>query len=437
MAPMPRAVRALRTLRLLRATSTPGLEASPAGAPARAISHCLRTLPAGGPRGGPPPAPPSDTGADIFPSRDGSARTRDLLSEVRRCGSGGHFGRSRKWLLETLLPPSLMRANVQLPQGGKQHLKEPSLKTGVGRTAEMDSPAQVASRYRSSEPIFGVVAPGIIQDALLHMARENEQYLSELSSEAGSFKETKIVEFVFLLSEKWSLTETVRYQAIEIFERFMLTLTEEFSNCNRAKGEDNTWASVKQQIEDTYVLRLVSSIQLASKLSFHYRIVNNNMVLKFLKSLGFSYTTEELLESELAILKGLHFQINVPFPFAYVEMLLEVLGYNGYLRPTKELQEMCRYLLSLTYLLRSSIYDTLLKSSIENSSPSELQLAKFVSVKEDFMLLAVGVIGASSFLLNPEGWNQVVEHLSETTGISLQSIVEAVYAILKHSIEDC
>ncbi|KAH0626995.1 hypothetical protein JD844_002343 [Phrynosoma platyrhinos] len=359
---MPRAVRALRTLRPRRATSTPGLEANPAGAPARAISHCRRALPNGGPRGG---APPSGPGAAIFPP-DGSAPSNKVSSQF--CGEG------------------------------------------VARTAEMGSPAQVAARYRTSEPVFGAVAPGIIQDALLHMARENEQYLSELSSEAGSFKETKIVEFVFLLSEKWSLTEIARYQAIEIFERFILTLIEEFSNCTRAKGEDSSWASVKQQIEDTYVLRLVSSIQLASKLSFHYSIVNNNMVLKFLKSLGFSYTTEELLESELAILNALHFQINVPAPFAYVEMLLEVLGYNGYLHPTKELQEMCRYLLSLTYLLRSRIYDTLLKSSIENSSPSELQL---------------------------NAYPFVVEYLSETTGISLQSIVEAVYAILKHSIDDC
>ncbi|XP_008111369.1 cyclin N-terminal domain-containing protein 1 isoform X2 [Anolis carolinensis] len=311
----------------------------------------------------------------------------------------------------------------------------PSL--GVGATVKMCSPAQLAARYRSSEPVFGAVAPGIIQDALLHMARENEQSLSKLCSEAGSFKETKTVEFVFLLSEKWNLTETARYQAIEIFERFMLTLIKELFHCTRAKGEDCSWTSVKQQIEGIYVLRLVSSIQLASKLSFHYSIVNNNMVLKFLKSVGYSYTTEELLESELAILKALHFQINVPAPFAYVEMLLEVLGYNGYLRPTKELQEMCRNLLSLAYLLRSSIYDTLLKSAIENSSPSELQLAEFVSVKEDLMLLAVGVIGASSFLLNPEGWNQVVEYLGDTTGISLQSIVEAVYAILKHSMDDC
>ncbi|XP_044274629.1 cyclin N-terminal domain-containing protein 1 [Varanus komodoensis] len=298
----------------------------------------------------------------------------------------------------------------------------------------MGTSAEVAGRYQFSEPTFGAVGAGIIQDVLLHMAKENEQYLSELCNEAGCFKETHIVEFVFLLSEKWNLSQSARYQAIEIFERFMLTMTEDFSNSTTAKVEDSDWSSVKRQIKGRFMLYLVSSIQLASKLSFHYRIVNNNMVLKFLNSLGFCYTTEEVLESELAILKALHFQINVPAPFAYVEMLLEVLGYNGYLFPTKELYGMCRHLLGLTYLLRKSIYDTLLKASIQNTSPSELQRAQFVSVKEDLMLLAVGVIGGSSFLLNPESWNQVMEYLSDTTSISLQSITEIVYAILKHSV---
>lgn len=54
--------------------------------------------------------------------------------------------------------------------------------------------------------------------------------------------------------------------------RFMLTLTEEFANSTRAKGEDNSWFLLKQQIEGTYVLHLVSCIQLASKLSFHYSV---------------------------------------------------------------------------------------------------------------------------------------------------------------------
>lgn len=59
---------------------------------------------------------------------------------------------------------------------------------------------------------------------------------------------------------------------------------------------------------------------------FPPQIVSNITVLNFLQALGYICTKEELLESELDVLKSLNFQINLPTPLAYVEMLLEVLG---------------------------------------------------------------------------------------------------------------
>lgn len=152
------------------------------------------------------------------------------------------------------------------------------------------------------------------------------------------------------------------------------------------------------------------------------------------RSLGYLHTKEELLESELDVLKSLNFQINLPTPLAYVEMLLEVLGYNGCLVPTTQLHATCLTLLDLVYLLREPIYESLLRASIENSTPSQLQGEKFVSVKEDFMLLAVGIIAASAFIQNHECWSQVVGHLQSITGITLESITAFSYAILTHSV---
>lgn len=60
--------------------------------------------------------------------------------------------------------------------------------------------------------------------------------------------------------------------------------------------------------------------------------------------------------------------------------------------------------------------------------------AKFLTVKEDFMLLAVGIISTSMFVLNPGYWQQVVEHLNSITGITSQSILEFSYALLKQII---
>lgn len=59
---------------------------------------------------------------------------------------------------------------------------------------------------------------------------------------------------------------------------------------------------------------------------FFLQRVTSDTALKFLQSLKYSYTKQELLESELAVLNTLHFHINVSTPLAYVELLLEVLG---------------------------------------------------------------------------------------------------------------
>lgn len=42
-----------------------------------------------------------------------------------------------------------------------------------------------------------------------------------------------------------------------------------------------------------------------------------------------------------------------------------------------------------------------------------LRRAKFLAVKEDFMLLAVGIISTSVFVLNPEHWKQVQSFLNK------------------------
>ncbi|GAB1296864.1 Cyclin N-terminal domain-containing protein 1 [Apodemus speciosus] len=347
---------------------------------------------------------------------------------------------------------------------------------------------------------FGVVATETIENALLHLAQQNEQAVKEAAGRTGSFRETRIVgvslcspgcpgihsldqaglelrnppasasqvlglKFVFLLSEQWCLEKSVSYQAVEILERFMVKQAEYI--CRQAtlqlrsnETELQNWRALKEQLFNKFILRLVSCVQLASKLSFHYKIVSNITVLNFLQALGYGHTKEELLESELDILKSLNFQINLPTPLAYVEMLLEVLdgdlsfiinllarhmpliptvgrqkqGYNGCLVPASQLHATCLTLLDLVYLLHEPIYESLLRASIENSTPSQLQGEKFLSVKEDFMLLAVGIIAASAFIQNHECWSQVIGHLQSITGIASESIAEFSYAVLTHSV---
>lgn len=55
-------------------------------------------------------------------------------------------------------------------------------------------------------------------------------------------------------------------------------------------------------------------------------MVNNDVAMRFLQAVSYSSSKEQLLDSEILILKTLNFNLNVPNPVTYVETLLEVLG---------------------------------------------------------------------------------------------------------------
>ncbi|KAG8565924.1 hypothetical protein GDO81_013032 [Engystomops pustulosus] len=243
---------------------------------------------------------------------------------------------------------------------------------------------------------------------------------------------------VFLLSEHWGQDHSTKYQAVELLDRFMILHVE---NLYKSSAESlnvkepshvKSWGSIKGRLCKKFLLYLASCIQITSKLHFHCNIINNYMVLQFLRSAGYSYKKEDPLKSELTVLKTLNFCINVHSPFAYVEMLLEVLEYNGCSLQLKDVHSTCRMILDLVYLLRAPIYEAVLKASVDLSTPTSLQRSKFLTVKEDQMLLGTGVISASAFIINPNSWNQVLEHLSNITGITVSSVFEMCNAILKH-----
>ncbi|XP_018410761.1 PREDICTED: cyclin N-terminal domain-containing protein 1 [Nanorana parkeri] len=285
--------------------------------------------------------------------------------------------------------------------------------------------------------IFGIMPYEILEDILIGLADNNERVLENLSVHAGCFKQPKVIELMFLLADHWCQDSTTKYQAVELLDRFMILYIKQLykSSTENRNVMDITeaWASAKASLCEKFILYLVSCIQITSKMNFHDHIFNSNVVIQLLRAAGYSYKKEDLLKSEMTVLKTLDFYINIQSPFTFVEMLLEVLGYNGCSLPLKHIHDMCVMVLDLVYLLRNPIYHTLLKSTVDLSTPSSTQRSKFLAVKEDLMLLGTGVIAASTFIINQNSWKQVLEHLSNITGITENSIFEICSAILKHS----
>ncbi|XP_055513131.1 cyclin N-terminal domain-containing protein 1 isoform X1 [Leucoraja erinacea] len=189
---------------------------------------------------------------------------------------------------------------------------------------------------QTPELAFVAASPEMLEEFLVDVAKENENHLLKLPQHAGSFKKLRLIG-----SDK--------------------------------DTEKNDWTLTQITIQEHFVLRIMSCVQIASKISFHYQIVNNDMALKFLQSLGYSYKREDLLDSELLVLKTLNFQVNVPTPFTHTEILLEVMGYNDPSVPVKYLHSISLKVLTFVYLMRNTIYENLLKIAIENSTPTDLQ----------------------------------------------------------------
>ncbi|XP_056153713.1 cyclin N-terminal domain-containing protein 1 [Lampris incognitus] len=284
---------------------------------------------------------------------------------------------------------------------------------------------------------FGEASFELLSDFLININDENKDNLCGLTKCSGQFKDKKVMECIFLITEKLRLDPLVGYNAIEILERFMVKHLQDLFTTptlqDAAAGRPSCYEDlVFDKLKEKFPLIVFSSVQLASKLSLHRYAIDNNTAVQFLHSMGLSVSKQILMESELMILKGLEFRLNTLNPLTYVETLLEVLGHNESSVPVDQLQPLYYHILQFIFLQKTDIYESLLMATTQCLNPSQQQREKFLTVKEDYMLLAVGVIAIAIYIFDVSKWEQVVEELNHITGVSCRSIRDFTHVTLLH-----
>ncbi|XP_073346485.1 cyclin N-terminal domain-containing protein 1 [Pagrus major] len=279
----------------------------------------------------------------------------------------------------------------------------------------------------------------LLTDFLINLNKRNKDNLHSLSQCSGDFRDKRLMEYIFLMTEKLSLDPLAGYHAIELLQRFMVKHLTDLLTTPTPQGEAvdpqrSYEGAVFDNLKEKFPLIIFSCVQLASKMSLHSHIIDNGTAVRFLHSIGHSVSKQTLLESELTVLKGLEFGLNAPNPLTYVEILLEVLGHNEPSVSVERLYHLCRHVLHFVSLQRDVIFDSLLVTTTQCVSPSREQREKFVTVTEDYMLLGVGVIAVASFILYVRKWEQVVGELSHITGISKRSISDFAHVTLMHIV---
>ncbi|XP_054454992.1 cyclin N-terminal domain-containing protein 1 [Anoplopoma fimbria] len=295
------------------------------------------------------------------------------------------------------------------------------------------------SQSQSLKLKFGEASFDFLTDFLVNLNKRNKENLNSLSKCSGEFKDKRLMEYIFLITQELRLDPLAGYHAIELLQRFMVKhltdlLTTPTPEGAAADQPGSSEDAVFDKVKDKFPLIVFSCVQLASKLSLHSQIIDNSTAVRFLHSVGLSVSKQTLLESELMVLKGLEFRLNAPNPLTYVEILLEVLGHNEPSVPVERLHQLCHHVLQFVSLQRTSIYDSLLVTTTQCVSPSREQREKFVTVTEDCMLLGVAVIAVATFILYDRKWEQVVGELSHITGISRRSISDFAHVTLTHIV---
>ncbi|RMX44328.1 hypothetical protein pdam_00018874 [Pocillopora damicornis] len=304
------------------------------------------------------------------------------------------------------------------------------------------------------EPVFNMktacLPPELLEEALYALAAENEKSMNSANGLQGFFKGGKNAEYVFLLCEEMGLPTQTRFLAIEIFDRqvFMAKHVCDLYDLIRSNSETNlqrNWKEVENRIKTQLPLRVMSCVQLASKLTSHYKVstqkllqrqymcfilstaITPNKGQRFLNSIGHCYTLGSIVKSELRILQTLDYHILITTPLTFLETILEILaplknccitqlGHNDTQAQVKLLHDASVKLLDIVYLKFEEIYSKLCMAATGESCVKDGRQSLAI-ISSDLMLLAVSVIGAASYIVNQTTSDMVIEQLGLITQI--------------------
>ncbi|CAN9508764.1 unnamed protein product [Ophioblennius macclurei] len=287
---------------------------------------------------------------------------------------------------------------------------------------------------------FGFASSEQLGELLIDLNTGNKQNLDSLSEFSGIFKHKRLTEYVILMAKELKLDPMAGYHAIELLQRFMVKqLVDSLATSTppgaAADPPKSLQDAVYDKLKGKFPLVVFSCVQLASKMSIQSRMIDSDAAVRFLHKVGHSVSKQALLESELTVLRGLEFRLNVPNPLTYIEILLEVLGHNDPSIHVERLHHLCHHVLRFVTLERATVYDTLLRVTVQSASPSSEQSEKFLKVTEDCMLLGVAVITAAAFISRVRKWEKVIGELSHMTGISQRSIRDFAHVIVQHIVK--
>lgn len=288
------------------------------------------------------------------------------------------------------------------------------------------------------EPYFSHEVTGLTKEILMKwlsgLNEENEKMIACVTEYTGVFKYGEFAEFVFLTCEKFKLPDEVRYLALELFDSFMVKHIEELYKhilTSEKYTKKNEWLAVQERIRNQVILRIASCCQIASKLTSHYKVIINSKIRNLLAEFGHNYSKESILQSEIRVLKTLHYELSISSPIIYLEIILELLGLDDPALEIKVLYVICVKVLDLVYLEHKTAYNKLYCSLTGQQNFTASEGGKFSAVENNKIFLAVSIIATGAYIMDQKTTNKIIDSLCALTSIPLEDIVDFAAVLIQ------
>ncbi|KAK3912808.1 Cyclin N-terminal domain-containing protein 1 [Frankliniella fusca] len=269
-----------------------------------------------------------------------------------------------------------------------------------------------------------------MMDFLLILREHNSQRKREFATEGSlAFLSTPspVVELTLNICSVFELPKEVTFLAIDIFDRFVVQHTTDLwqYSCDSSsdfKSQMKYWRRISARSQKQSLLRLLSCIQIASKIVLQSVALSPKHVEEYLHKSGHAYKLKSICGSERRVFSSLGCKVPIYTIFDYIFVLLEAL--LKWTNETHELFPVCDQVLEYTYLQRDEIYKQFIWMATCRWDHSRDERIKFAEVELDQFLMASAIIVTSIYILNLSsiGPNEASEILSELASVSSNDI---------------
>ncbi|VDN58427.1 unnamed protein product [Dracunculus medinensis] len=279
-------------------------------------------------------------------------------------------------------------------------------------------------------------------DWLKILASENIKRIDEAVHTDRIFNTTNVIEYIFTICVRLRLPQEVKYSAALIFDKFMLEHTQQlyefiYESERSVSEKHREWNRVEATLSRQLTLRILSAIQIASKLHSYHDSLSRKTVKLCLQTLGFAYTEESVMRSEIRVLTTINWQISYHCtPLIYVESLLKLLEVHW---TTKfDVQAYWQYALLImdcVFLYWDEIYKRML-INVLGEVGQNVQRERLCRVQADWLLLGNGIIAtAANCVDGMEAAEKVIVELQAISGTPLADITDVCVAITESITE--